>query len=128
MLLARNGQERYVAVKVLTAAATRADSGDVAMYDRFHDIRAKSHGNLPKHPGFRHCVEPLAVVTMESRHGLHRCIITPPYGSTVDDIQVAQEGERFSLPVVKNFVRQTLLALDFLHSEMDLVHAGTSVH
>ena len=94
------------------------------MYHRFHNHRAGSRERTPGHPGFRFCVEPLAIVSTESRYGLHRCVVTQPYGSTVDDLQVAQPGVRFKLPVVKNIVRQTLLALDFLHNDLDVVHAG----
>lgn len=129
----RESKERYVAIKILTAAATRADAGDIDMYHRFHDFRVRTvesadlddSDDEQPHPGFAFCVEPLAVASTESPHGLHRCIVTPVYGSTVDDLQMAQPGTRFKLSVVKDIVRQTLLALDFLHTVMDVVHAGT---
>ena len=123
-MCSRDGQERYVALKVLTAAASRANAHDIAMYHRFQELRSNKSNEVTEHPGLHHCVEPLAIVSVESGHGLHRCIVTAPYGSTVDDIQVSQPHGQLTLPVVKNVVRQTLLALEFLHDVMDVVHAG----
>ncbi|KAH9941621.1 kinase-like domain-containing protein [Epithele typhae] len=119
-LYRRDGGERYVVVKVLTILATRGDSAELAIYRRFHELRACE---TQDHPGFCHLVEPLALFTAESKYGPHRCIVTAPYGSTVDDLQTGQLHARFRLPVVKRIVRQTLLALDFLHREMKVVHA-----
>ncbi|RPD56041.1 kinase-like protein [Lentinus tigrinus ALCF2SS1-6] len=125
----RGLDERYVAVKILTVNYTRGiESGEffeLEVWRRFREVHYKSKAKpeASVHPGLKHCVVPQTVFTAESPHGTHLCFVTEPFGSTLDELQVGQPGFTFPLHVVKRAVRQTLLALDFLHTELDLVHA-----
>ncbi|KAI0720711.1 kinase-like domain-containing protein [Cerioporus squamosus] len=109
----RGLDERYVAVKILTVNYTRGiESGEffeLEVWRRFREVHYKSKGETPAHPGFKHCVEPQAVFTAESPHGTHLCFVEKLSGSTLDELQ--------------RVVKQTLLALDFVHTELKLVHA-----
>ncbi|RDX47267.1 kinase-like protein [Lentinus brumalis] len=119
--------ERYVAVKILTVNYTRGiESGEffeLEVWRRFREVRYKSKWETPAHPGFKHCIEPEAVFTAESPHGTHLCFVEKLSGSTLDELQVGQPGFTFPLPIVKRAIKQILLALDFVHTELKLVHA-----
>ena len=101
---------------------------ELEVWRRFRKVHYRSNANQdsPAHPGLKHCVVPQTVFTAESPHGTHLCFVTELFGSMLDELQVGQPGFTFPLHVVKRAVRQTLLALDFLHTELKLVHAGAS--
>ena len=58
--------------------------------------------------------------------GSHLCIERELCGPTLAALQVAQPHRSFTLPVVKRIIRQTLLALDFMHTTMKRTHVGPS--
>ncbi|KAI0739028.1 kinase-like domain-containing protein [Daedaleopsis nitida] len=118
---------RYVAIKILTVSNTRGielgDLYELEVWRRFHELRNKYEGSPPPHLGHMFCVEPLTAFTADSKHGTHVCFVTKPFGSTIDELQLAQPGLTLPLPVVKLVVKQTLVALHFLHTEIGIVHA-----
>ena len=97
---------------------------ELEVWRRFRELRYKNQGKPPTHDGFHFCVDQSVAFTAESPHGSHLCLVTKVFGSTVDELQLAQPGLTFPLPVVKSIIKQTLLALDFLHTEVGIVHAG----
>ncbi|KAG1901461.1 kinase-like domain-containing protein [Suillus fuscotomentosus] len=103
---------KYVAVKVLTVNAT---AGVVKGFLREVDSLGTIKTANPNHPGHQHCLHLYDVIVEKSRHGPHICIVTNILGANM--IRHA-----FPVAVTKRIVKQTLLALDYLHRECDFVH------
>ncbi|CDO69817.1 hypothetical protein BN946_scf184803.g15 [Trametes cinnabarina] len=116
------GGHRYVAIKVLTAMLTedvlRGSSLEVRMFEKLSDgEHAKD-----EHPGRRHCLTAESVFTEDSVHGRHICIVTPPFGQNVAELRISRSLDEFPLSALKSVVKQTLLALDYLHRILRVVH------
>ena len=120
-------EDRYVAIKVFTVNASYGvmfgHYHEFGVYNRFYDFSA---GNGRNHPGIQHCAIPESSMEQRSVHGVHVCTITEPFGTTIYGLQRTQPDSRFPLHVVKNIARQTLLALDLLHS-LQVIHAGITL-
>ena len=58
--------------------------------------------------------------------GPHLCIVKEPCGPTLATLQETQPYRSFTLPVAKRIIKQTLLALDFIHTTMKRTHVGSS--
>lgn len=97
---------------------------ELEIWRRFRELQYKYKGQPPEHPGYQFCADLKIAFTVESPHGTHLCLVMKPFGSTVDELQLAQPGLTLPLPVVKSIVKQTLVALDFLHHELGIVHGG----
>jgi serine/threonine-protein kinase SRPK3 len=112
---------KYVAIKVLTVNAT---AGVLNNHTKeINNIKLITSTN-PQHPGHKHCLTLRSAFLATSKHGPHICAVTDVLGSDLRQLQSIQPGGVFSVPVVKRIVKQTLLALDYLHSECKLVHTG----
>ncbi|BGP47710.1 hypothetical protein JCM10450v2_003575 [Rhodotorula kratochvilovae] len=80
------------------------------------------------HPGRAHCVRLLDSFHLPSReqeyasyeapHMLEPCVVLEVLGPSLHDWRAARPAETFLLPLVRRLVRQILLALDFLHTEI----------
>ena len=56
--------------------------------------------------------------------GKHRCLVLQPMHMTL--LEMMQLNSRpFDLPLLKMTVKKLLLALDFLHTEGEIIHTGT---
>ncbi len=97
---------------------------ELEIWRRFRELQYKYKGQPPEHPGYQFCADLKIAFTVQSPHGTHLCLVMKPFGSTVDGLQLAQPGLTLPLPVVKSIVKQTLVALDFLHHELGIVHGG----
>ncbi|KAI9058590.1 kinase-like protein [Trametes sanguinea] len=123
---ARADNPEYVAIKVLTAHAT-ADEADELSYEL--ELTAKMREmKHDSHPGVEHCLTLQRDYFWEhSVHGLHLCLVFDPCGSTLEGLRYQQSPPRFPLAVVKRFMKQVLLALDFLHTRCSAVHCDVKL-
>ena len=115
--------ENYVAVKVLTVHATACVlDGLLVEADSLRTIKSAN----PDHPGYRHCLHLYDASYDESYHGPHICLVTNLLGANVISLRRLQPNGRAVIPVAvtKRIIKQTLLALDYLHRECKLVHTG----
>jgi serine/threonine-protein kinase SRPK3 len=80
----------------------------------------------PDHLGYKHCLRLYDVIMDGSCHGPHICLITNVLGTNIGSIRrQLPNGQRiFSVALTKCIIKQTLLALDYLHRECGLVHTG----
>jgi serine/threonine-protein kinase SRPK3 len=117
----------YVALKMLTAGEPFAEGSEE---DRSLKLRLVSKLNLAIHHGTApvgndYCVQTFESFVAGSKHGDHLCLVTPPYGSSIDEF--VRAGDRRILPfspdTTKNLGRQTLLALNCIHS-LGFVHTS----
>ena len=111
---------KYVAVKILTVNGTAGIlNGLVGELDCLKTIKAAN----PNHPGFKHCPHLYDAFIAESRHGPHMCIVTNALGWNMTHLRSSSQGA-FPVALSKRIIKQTLLALDYLHRECGLVHTG----
>lgn len=98
--------------------------------DYFREERAfqliGDHEEATKHPGFQCIQRPLGtfIITSE-RSGRHQCFLTTPSACQVEEAWRIL-GD-FPLSLTKEVLQNTLKALDFLHSEIRLVHTDVKL-
>ncbi|KZT68525.1 kinase-like protein [Daedalea quercina L-15889] len=118
------GEDRFVALKILTCAATKALlPGPDQRSDEQRMLEKIASAN-PAHRGYRHNLAYFDAFSIKGPHGLHRCLVTEVVGYGVDYIRkLRDDGDRRIAPsTVKRVVRQVLLALEYLHDVCGIVH------
>ena len=134
---------KYVGLKIMNRLATeecvKAEASDTTVTNEVEMLMRTYQGVEPKHrprkpdyneqgltgpphPGWRHVSGILGAYTCND--GGNQVIILPLYG---EDLYAYCRGEperRLKLSLVKRIVRQTLLALDYLHSMCGIIHCG----
>ncbi|KAI0653794.1 kinase-like domain-containing protein [Cubamyces menziesii] len=113
----------YVAVKILNISGTAADAADKLLERRVGQALMSS----PSTSARKHVAIPKRIFYEESIYGLHLCLVYEPCGLSVSDLRHIQPAERFPLQVVKSIARQALMALDFLHNTMGVVHSDVKL-
>ena len=120
-----NPQERYVAIKVLTVGWS------ILLFDSVAfelDVCKLVTQTNPSHPGYDRCVLLRDNFIENSVHGSHLCLVTEPLGSDLMELRRNQPRKIFTIPTTKKIIKQTLLALDYLHRDCKTVHAGKYTH
>jgi serine/threonine-protein kinase SRPK3 len=110
-------QRPYVAVKILTAHATRVQSrlaDELGLLRRMRDLAGTS-----RNPGRAHVITLIESFELSSIQGSHLCLVHEAMGRFP---KVNSLG--LPLPLVKVVAKQLLLALDFLHCECRITHTG----
>lgn len=92
--------------------------------DRELNIYKHLVGVNSKHPGQSLIRELYDSFYLESSVGKHCCLVLQPMHLTLLEM-MGLNPEPFSLPLLKMTVERILLALDFLHTEAEIVHTGT---
>ena len=123
MICSSEAHPRYVAIKVLTVNAT---AGILQNYsDEFNFMKRVTTTNK-EHPGYKHCLTLRSQFLARSQHGPHICLVTDVLGSTMTELRRSQPKSVFDISATKRVVKQTLLALDYLHRGCRIVHTGKS--
>ncbi|KAF2819465.1 kinase domain-containing protein [Ophiobolus disseminans] len=92
------------------------------MADNEHEIyRTFSQGSA-SHPGRGHVRTALDIFTIPRQGGYHRCLVQKPMWDSFKDLLNRNPTHRFTDDLLKAGVSQVLLALDYLHSECQIVH------
>ena len=77
------------------------------------------------HPGSLRVRNALARFDLTGPAGHHICIVQPPLWNSLNDVcETLIDGNVISVTVMKSITLQLLFALDYLHSERQLVHTG----
>ncbi|PGH32834.1 CMGC/SRPK protein kinase [[Emmonsia] crescens] len=105
----------YVALKIYVTGYTRGN--EAAIYERINSVAAKSN-----HIGHELIRKFLSSFELEGPHGKHTCIVQQALGITMDHLMPYLENKVLPLDLVKQFFRQLLLGLDFLHSQAGIIH------
>ncbi|KAI0329140.1 kinase-like protein [Cubamyces sp. BRFM 1775] len=119
----RENHGHYAAIKIMSVYATVHEVQNKFTEMRVGEDLMSQPSTVHSHPGYKHLAVPKRVFLESSVHGRHLCIVYEPCGPSLEQLLRTKPGGRFSLPMTKNIVRQTLQALDFLH---EFVGAGHS--
>ena len=84
----------------------------------------KQTAKADRHPGRKFIAPAFDIFRTSSIHGPHLCFVTEPCGLNIEELQLEQPNRQFCLSVVKRIIKQTLLAVDYMHSRLNMVHAG----
>lgn len=110
--------EAYVAIKIMSTYVTEAQEVELSELEILQHIKAHAKA----HPGGKHVARVLDSFTVTDHHGPHLCLVFEVLGTFRSSVY--RPGNEMSVPIVKHVTKQLLLALDFLHSECEIIHAG----
>lgn len=127
-----------MALKILTANATRGcftgQMDEQSFHLRIFDGREPIHRQnastashsppIKHHPGIAHISRFLGSFPARSTHGDHICFMFEVLGPNMADIRSAFDTPGPTLATVKAIVKQSLLALDYLHAKCGIIHCG----
>ena len=126
---------------MLTANATRGcfigQMDEQAFHLRIFDGEEPSHRQnastashstpTKSHPGIAHISRFLGSFVAQIGHGDHICFIFEVLGPNTLALWTASDKPGLNLLVVKAIVKQSLLALDYLHASCGIIHCGKPV-
>ena len=75
------------------------------------------------HPGQSLIRELYDAFELDGPEGKHQCLVQQPMHMTVLEM-MRLNPEPFNLPLLKMTLRRILSALDFLHTEVNIIHTG----
>ncbi|OQD71476.1 hypothetical protein PENPOL_c001G09681 [Penicillium polonicum] len=112
--LARELESRqYVTLKVYTRGGT--GQREVQTY------KALSQGDR-SHPGYAHVRTALDTFTIPHEGSGHHCLVQKPMWGSFRHLMYRNPSNRLSEDLLKSGLKQIFLALDYLHTECQLVH------
>ncbi|KAJ8116979.1 hypothetical protein OPT61_g1714 [Boeremia exigua] len=103
----------YITLKVFTR-----DGMDKNEY-KVYDILSKGNAS---HPGYNHVRKAFGLFTIPRHGGDHRCLVQKPMWDSFKDLLNRNPAHRFTDELLKAGLSQLLLALDYLHTEADIIH------
>ncbi|KAI5861451.1 serine threonine protein kinase, CMGC group [Durotheca rogersii] len=108
---------RHVAVKLFVHSKSMGEQLDreLTMYKRISAFSAK-------HPGRGAVRELLDSFDVTGPDGSHRCLVHPPLWESVLTFLHRNPVRRLPVPVLAFTLRRLFLALDFLHTECQIIH------
>jgi len=79
-----------------------------------------------QHPGQSRIVSLLDHFEHHGPHGTHLCLVMEMLGPSLSDIQSLYLRQQQTVPsiIVKRFLKQVLMGLDYLHRYCGIVHTG----
>lgn len=113
---------RHVTLKLLISSASlgRQVNDELNIY--------KSLEKGPKsHPGRGSVRSLLDVFEIYGPEGQHRCLVHPPMWESVATFLKRNPVERLPKPVLAFILHRLFLALDYLHTECQIVHTGEAL-
>lgn len=78
------------------------------------------------HPGRSSIRDLYETFEISGPHAIHQCLVQPPMHTSVADMMEVYH-EPLTAPFLKLVLRRLLTALDFLHTEADVIHTGTRI-
>ncbi|KAI0470082.1 serine threonine protein kinase, CMGC group [Xylariaceae sp. FL0804] len=108
---------RHVTLKLFVSSKSmgRQLDHEVGIYKRIA-------GSAANHPGRSAIRELLDSFDITGPDGCHRCLVHPPLWESVLTFLYRNDARRLPAPVVAFILRRLFLALDFLHTECQIIH------
>lgn len=111
-------ENKYKVLKVSTSLPEYPTATDREL--KIYEHRAKVNSS---HPGQSLIRELYDSFTIQGPVGKHRCLVLQPMHMTL--LEMMRLNPRpFDLPLLKMTVQRLLLALDFLHTDAEIIHTG----
>ncbi|KAJ6499821.1 kinase-like protein [Mycena vulgaris] len=108
--------EKYAAMKVMKAEVT--DLPELHESDYLRRVLTAD----PTHPGFHHNLHLLDEFRIEGPNGRHLCLVTELLGESLDQYAKRCPHGRPPITVVKNILRQVIMAMMYLHEKCNIIH------
>lgn len=108
-------EQRYVSLKVITAAASESSS-EAKIWHHLYQ------GN-PDHPGRNFVLSLLHDFWIDGPNGRHQCLVSEVAGSTIVEAKQADKNEMLPLEIARAITPQLALGLDYIHSQ-GILHGG----
>lgn len=105
----------YVALKVCARDPTVRS--ELAAYNHLDTITTINVGAFL----FRDLLDPFRATGSE---GQHECLVHEPLGLSMETIKELSPGRKLSEVVLNFFLSHVLHALDFLHTDAEMIHTG----
>ncbi|KAH7085434.1 kinase domain-containing protein [Paraphoma chrysanthemicola] len=90
-------------------------------YTTLESLHTRSNGNT-SHPGYNHVRTALDIFTIPRQGGDHRCLVQISMWASFKDLLNRNPSHRFTEELLRAGLSQVLLALDYLHSECNIIH------
>lgn len=105
--------DRYLAMKVLSAEAYGGKQNDIFELEILHHLQTAD----PALEGHKHVLHPLDEFERDGPNGRYVCMVFPVFGEDLLGFRKKFSND-YSFPgkILKRFVKQLLLALDYAHS------------
>lgn len=113
--------ERYVAVKIATRKGIDEDEEDSDYEESLYSHICEAN---PTHSGYNHVRKLLETFTMESAHGKHPCFAYELLREPLSMFRQRLKGGRLPVDLLKPYLRVILQALDYLHTDCQIIHTG----
>ncbi|OJZ81013.1 hypothetical protein ASPFODRAFT_65521 [Aspergillus luchuensis CBS 106.47] len=107
----------YVALKVYITSTSV--SQEIEIYSHLKTIQSDHAGQSC----LRSLIETFQVRNPDG-HSNHTCLVHPPLGISLDQLTPLLPGKVMSSSMVRTTMRNILAALDFLHTETQVIHTG----
>ena len=113
-------RQKHVVLKVSTSLRKfpTATDREFKIYEHLAKIESA-------HPGQSLIRELYDSFELAGQAGKHRCLVLQPMHMTLLEMMTLNP-EPFNLPLLKITLERLLSALDFLHTEADIIHTGTT--
>ncbi|KAB8213320.1 kinase-like domain-containing protein [Aspergillus novoparasiticus] len=106
---------RYIALKVYTASTTA--TREIEVYNHLRSIQSNHAGQS--------CLRPLIEIFQTrspNTECVHICLVHPPLGISLDQLTRLLPHRVMSSAMVRTTIRNILAALDFLHTDAQIIH------
>lgn len=110
---------RHVTLKIFVNSAAMGQQLD----DEYNMYRRLERGSN-KHPGRVSVRSLLDSFDLNGPEGPHRCLVHPPLWDSVDTFLRRNPVMRLPVNILAIVLRHLFLALDFLHTECQVIHTG----
>ena len=109
---------KYVTLKICErdAATTRRE---LDAYNRLDATTTSNPGALL----IRELLDSFKIIGIE---GEHQCLVHEPLGMSMETLKQLSPGQKLPEILLKPFLVHLLQALDFLHTDAGMIHAGIS--
>ncbi|OQD60225.1 hypothetical protein PENPOL_c026G10422 [Penicillium polonicum] len=107
--------DRYITLKIYTASTTVTQ--EIEIYNHLRAIQSDHAGQT--------CLRPLIeIFDIRSPDGnrVHNCLVHPPLGISLDQLTQLLPDGVMSSAMIRTTIRNVLAALDFLHTEAQVIH------
>ena len=111
---------RYVSLKIYkrgTKQARNEVNREVNIYEHIATVTSS-------HPGTKYIRSLWDKFQIPGPHGKHWCLVHEPLWESCEGMQQAASHPKFAKEFVRDILKGLLSALDYLHGECHIVHAG----